>query len=577
MSNNVLIIGGVALGPKVAARCSRLDPHAKVTMIDQDEYISYGGCGIPYYLSGDVSQLNSLRTTVAHVIRDPQFFDTVKSVNVNIQTKAIKINRAEKTVIVENTLTKKQETLSYDKLVLALGASARKLPIDGADLENVTPVTNLHHAQFVHGLCASGKVQNAVIIGAGFIGLEVAVALADVWGINVTVIEMQEHILPAVSNEHSARIAEKDLEKLGIKIITSEKITKLEGKDGKVSAVVTEKQTIPADLVISSIGFVPNTDIAKEAGIECIGNGAVKVDEFMRTNDENIYAGGDCCGVKNLITDKYTYLPLGSLANRQGRIIGTNVATTVNNRQDTFAGVVGTWAVKLHELSFAGVGLSLPMAQKEGFDAVCVTIEGDDHAHFYPDAQMTTLQIVVEKKTRKILGFQACSPATDAVKARVDAVAVLMQYGNATIDNLSNLEIAYAPPFASAMDIVNSVANVADNVLEGRFDMIQPLEFMNYWNEHEKNNILFIDMRPAHKHVVELQEKYPNNWLSLPLEQFKERMNEVPKDKKLILLCSSGTRSYEALLLLKHAGYTNMIGSLVGGMQTIKKRGNSVE
>lgn len=573
MGQNILIVGGVALGPKVAARYRRLDPEANILMIDQDSLISYGGCGIPYYISGEVAQIEGLRTTTANAIRDPAFFDAVKDIEVRTSVRALKINREEKTVLVEDLNTKKQELLSYDKLVLGLGAEARPLTVEGADLKNVTAATNLHQAKNVHELCVSGKVKNAVVVGGGFIGLEVAVALADMWGINVTIVEFMDQILPTVSNEHSARIAENDLKKLGITLALSEKVLKLEGEEGRVTRVITDKQTIEADLVIASIGFMPNSAIAKEAGLECIGNGAIKVDEYMRTSDSSIYAGGDCCSIKNLITQKDGYLPLGSLANRQGRIIGSNLA----GRNDTFEGYVGTWAVKLNELSFAGVGLTLPFALREGFDAVTIVAEGDDHAHFYPDSSMTTMQIVVERKTRRILGLQACSKNADAVKARVDATAALLQFGNPTIDNLSKVEVAYAPPFASAMDIINTIASVADNVLDARLVAIDPLEFIGLWNEHESNNILFVDIRPPHKHVLAIQENYPQHYLNVSLEELKSRMHEIPKDREVALVCSSGTRSYEALLTLKRNGYTNIIGSVFGGMQTLTKRGFTIE
>ncbi len=568
MSQNVLIIGGVALGPKVAARSKRINPDLNVTLVDQDEFISYGGCGIPYYISGDVTSIDALRKTVADVVRDPEFFDTVKNVNVRTRVRALKINREEKTVLVEDLMTSKKETLPYDKLVLGLGASPRPLPVEGAELAGVTAVTNLQEANYVHELCASGKVQNAVVVGAGFIGLEVAVALADMWGINVTVVEVFDQVLPAVSSEHSARIAEKDLKDLGVNLALSEKVLKLQGADGQVTHVVTDKQTLEADLVISSIGFIPNTGIAKDAGLECAKNGGVIVDKYMRTSDPNIYAGGDCCSIKNLITNKDGYLPLGSMANRQGRVIGSNVA----GKLQTFDGFVGTWAVKLNALSFAGVGLSLQAALAEGFDAVSVVTEGDDHAHFYPDAVVTTMQIIVEKGTRRILGLQACSTNTDAVKARVDAAAVLMQFGTATVDNLSNAEIAYAPPFASAMDIINGIANVADNVLDGRLVSIDPTEFIQYWENRAENNMFFVDARPPRKPIVAIQEAYPECWVNIPLEELKARMNEIPKDKPVVLICNSGTRSYETLLALKNNGYTNIVGSVLGGAQSLRKR-----
>ncbi len=567
MAKNILIIGGVALGSKVATRYRRLDSEANITLVDQDEFVSYGGCGIPYYLSGDVENLNGLRMTTAHVVRDPDFFNKAKDVKVRTRVKALKINREKKTVLVEDLNTNTQEELAYDKLVLGVGASARALPVEGADLEGVTAVTNLHQATQVHNMCASGKINNAVVIGAGFIGLEVAVALADTWGINVTVVEVFDQVLPTVSNPHSALIAKKDLEELGITVALNEKVMKIEGENNKVKAVITDKQSIEADLVISSIGFVPNTEIAKEAGLECIGNGAVKVDEYMRTSDKDIYAGGDCCGILNLITGKYGYLPLGSLANRQGRLIGSNLA----GLEQKFTGYVGTWCVKLGKLSFAGVGLTLAQAQREGLDAISVIAEGTDHAHFYPDANSTTIELVVEKKTRRILGCQASSESADAIKARVDVVAMIMQFANGTLDELSNAEIAYAPPFASAMDIINTVSNVADNAVSERFTTISPNNFEELWGAKQNDNLFVVDARPANENALGMQNAHPDYWLNIPLEQIKERYNEIPKDKPVALVCSTGTRSYETMLVLKKYGYTNIIGSLLGGMSTIRK------
>ena len=251
MSLNILVIGGVALGPKAAARAKRLLPDSTITMIDQGEYISNGGCGIPYFVGGDVPQMNGLRTTNAGVVRDEAFFRELKGVNAICHTRALSIDRRGKTVTVEDTKTGEQRQLAYDKLVIATGSSPRIPPIPGHDLKNVTSVTCLEAAQAVQQQCAASKVSHAVIIGAGFIGLEMAVALADMWGIKVTVIEMLDHILPAQLCKNFSKMAQYDLEKLGVTVLTGETVKELKGKDGAVCQVITDKRVLDAEEVIN--------------------------------------------------------------------------------------------------------------------------------------------------------------------------------------------------------------------------------------------------------------------------------------------------------------------------------------
>ena len=463
MAPNILIIGGVALGPKAAARAKRLMPDSNITMIDQGTYISYGGCGIPYFVGGDVPQMNGLRTTNAGVVRDEAFFKELKGVNAICHTRALSINRREKTVTVENTLTGEKSDMPYDKLVIATGSSPRIPPIPGADLKNVTSVTCLEAAKAIQEQCAARKINHAVIIGAGFIGLEMAVALADMWGIKVTVIEMVDHILPAQLCYNFSQMAKHDLEELGITVLTGEAVKELKGKDGAVCEVVTNKRTIEADEVIFSIGVTPNSKIASDAGIACHPRGGILVNTHMQTSDPDIYAGGDVVVLRNLISGDLTYLPLGSMANRQGRVIGTNIA----GGQATFEGVVGSWCVKLNKMYASGAGLTLHQARMAGFDAIEVSMEGSDKAHFYPGHTNTSINVVVDKQTRRVLGIQGMSTDGSAVKARTDAVAAMLQVSRPTLNDLSNLEVCYAPPFASAMDVINAAGNVADNVVSG--------------------------------------------------------------------------------------------------------------
>ncbi len=566
MPEKILIVGGVALGPKAASRCKRLMPDAEVTLVDENVYISYGGCGIPYYVSGEVQNLDDLRATPYHTIRDPEFFRAMKGVTVRNQTRALSIDRAAKTLLVKDVISGKEEKLPYDKLVLATGASPRVPPVEGKDLKNVLSLTRLEAADAIRTACQEGKINEAVIVGGGFIGLEAAVALADMWGVKVSVVEMMDQILPGVLSHSLARMAEHDCVSHKVDVYASEKVLKLEGKDGAVSKVVTDKRELPAQLVIFAAGFIPNGRLAKDAGLDVAPFGAVVVDEHMRTSDPAIYAGGDCVAIRNIITDKLGYLPLGSMANRQGRVIGTNLA----GGDATFPGYVGTWAVKLFEMSFCGTGLTVERARKEGYDAIGVSVEQLDRAHFYPEKNMMSLELVVDKPTRRVLGIQGACSAGDALKARVDAVAGVLQYARPTVEDISNLEVSYAPPFASAMDVVNVVGNVADNVLAGRFKPVTGDQFMELWKKRDQNHIFFIDARPA-KAGQAVQAQHPE-WHSIPLEEIAARVNEVPKDQPVAIICNTGLRAYDSLLILARNGITDVVNS-TGGMQAVGKMG----
>lgn len=566
MSEKILVIGGVALGPKAAARCKRLMPDADVTIVDENVYISYGGCGIPYYVSGEVNTLNDLRSTSYNRVRDPEFFRELKDIAVRTQTRALAIDRAAKTVLVRDVVSNVEERLPYDKLVLATGASPRVPPVDGRDLQNVFSLTRLEAAEAIRTACQAGKISEAVIVGGGFIGLEAAVALADMWGVKVSVVEMMGQILPGVLSPSLARMAAHDCQSHKASVYTSEKVLRLEGKDGAVSKVITDKRELDAQLVIFAAGFTPNGMLAAEAGLAVTPFGAVLVDEQMRTSDPCIFAGGDCASIKNIITGKPGYLPLGSMANRQGRIIGSNLA----GQADVFPGYVGTWAVKLFGMSFCGVGLTVESARKEGFDALSVSVEQFDRAHFYPEKSMMSLELVVERSTRRVLGLQGACAAGDALKARIDAVAGILQCARPVVADISNLEVAYAPPFASAMDVLNVVGNVADNVLAGRFTPITGDEFMELWKKRAENEIFFIDARPS-KAGQAVQAEQPD-WHAIPLEEVEARVNEIPRDRPVALICNTGLRAYESLLILARHGITGVMNS-GGGMQAVGKMG----
>lgn len=566
MSQHIVVIGGVALGPKTACRFKRLEPESRVTMIDQTAMISYGGCGIPYYVSGDVSDASELSTTSFHMLRDPKFFKEVKGVDVRILTRATRIDRENKCVEVENVQTGDKECITYDKLVIATGASPRRLGLPGEDLRGVNYVANPGDATRIREAISKGEVGNAVIIGAGFIGLEMAEAFADMWGVETSVVEITGQLMPRLVSPTLATMGQKHMEENGVSFYFGETVKALEGEDGVVKRVVTDKRVLDADAVIISAGVIPNSDLAKEAGLAVHERGGVYVDEFMRTNDPDIYAGGDCCLVKHLITGKDAFLPLGSMANRQGRIIGTNLA----GGSSTFDGVVGSFVVKLFETSMAGTGLSLESAKAAGFDAMSVLLIQLDRAHFYPTKELMTLEMVVDKPTRRVLGVQGFGSAGDAMVGRINAVAAILKSAP-TIDDVSNMELAYSPPFAAAMDILNTLANLADNALAGINRGVGPAGFKELWDNREKDACFFLDCREKGD-AASFMERNPEFWHNVPQGEIYDRLDEIPTDRPIVLVCNTGARSYEAQIMLDDKGYKN-VTNIHGGMAAIKKFG----
>lgn len=566
MSQHIVVIGGVALGPKAACRFKRLEPGSKVTMIDQSALISYGGCGIPYYVSGEVSEARELCTTSFHMVRDVEFFKEVKGVDVRTLTRATRIDRESKQVHIQDVTTGETSVLDYDKLVIATGATPRRLGLPGEDLAGVSYVCNPDDATRIREGISRGEVGKAVIIGAGFIGLEMAEAFADMWGVETSVVEITGQLMPRLVSPALAAMGQKHMEENGVEFYFGESVKAIEGEDGRVTRVVTDKRTLEADAVIIAAGVAPISDLARDAGLAVHDRGGVFVDEFMRTSDPDIYSGGDCAIVKHLITGQPVFLPLGSMANRQGRVIGTNLA----GGDARFDGVVGSFVVKLFETSLAGTGLSLEAALAAGFDAVSVLLVQLDRAHFYPTKELMTLEMVVEKTTRRVLGVQGFGSSGDAMVGRINAVAAILRH-QPTVDDISNLEMAYAPPFASAMDVLNSLANLADNVLRGINRGVGPDGFAELWEQRDTGSCYFLDCREE-ADAGEYLARNPGQWHNIPQGKLRERLAEVPRDRPVVLVCNTGARSYEAQIILDEQGFGNVV-NVQGGMAAIRKYG----
>jgi len=561
---NIVIIGGVAAGPKTACRLQRLNPTAHITILDQDNLISYGGCGIPYFVSGDVSDEKELRSTSFHVLRDEDFFTNAKGVEVLTRTRVNAIDRRNKLVNFTNLNSGEDGSLPYDKLVICTGSAPNNPPIPGANLDGVHRISDMHQAIAIKEKLARGKVGRAVVIGGGAIGLEMAESFADLWGVETTVIEFMPQILPRAVDRIFAMMVTSHMQKNGVQVLVSENVQKIEESEGAYK-VTTNKRSLAADIVIMAVGVHPRSELAREAGLLVAPRGGIIVNNRLQTSDPDIYAAGDCIETTNLVSGEKITAPFGSLANRQGRIVADNLAGIPS----VFNGVVGSFIMKAFESCIGSTGLSLESARAAGFEAERVITAQSDRAHFFPTQAIIPLQMVFDKRTRKVLGLQGFGPMTDAVLARIDSAAALIAKGG-TVEDFINLEMAYAPPFSTALDALNATANAADNFIDGRLRTVELDDFLNWMsNQSSRPDWLALDIRHPMEAKV-FKEKFQDTWLTIPYVEVRRRAAEIPTDKTIIIICNAGTRSSEIQRYLDSIGKPDSL--VLGGGFNIMRR-----
>jgi len=545
----VLIIGGVAAGPKTASKVIRLMPDAEVTVVEKGKLLSYAGCGLPYYVSGVVKEQNELLATPIGVVRDPVFFRKVKNVHVMNQTEAIQIDRAGKRVRVRALTGGEESWLDYDKLVLATGGTPVVPPIPNVGLERIFRLHGVHDAEGIRAVLAQATAQDVVIVGGGLIGVEATEALAEA-GCRVTIVEMLPQVLN-ILDWGIARLVEKHMESHGVKVLTGTKVLEFQG-DGHVSAVVTDQGTLPADMVILAVGVRPNVKLARDAGLEIGSTGAIRVDPHMRTSDPDVYAAGDCVESIDLVTGGPCFVPLGSTANKHGRVVAMNLC----GEEDTFPGVLGSTVCKVFDYCVGRTGLTETAARKAGYDVTTALAPGPDRAHYMPGASPLLLKIVVDTKTRRLLGAQATGPG--AGDKRIDVAAMAITAGM-TVDQLAQADLCYAPPYAPAMDNIITAANVARNKLDGKMVGVSPREVHEMLGAQE--DFVLLDVRsPAEYEEVRL----PGSTL-IPLGALRDRLGELPPDKPIVTFCKVSLRGYEAALILRAGGF-EQVRVLDGGV-----------
>jgi NADPH-dependent 2,4-dienoyl-CoA reductase/sulfur reductase-like enzyme/rhodanese-related sulfurtransferase len=550
----VVIIGGVAAGPKAASKILRLRPDAEVTIIEKGLLLSYAGCGLPYYVSGEIKDQKELMETPAGVVRDAAFFLNVKNFKVRNGTEAVEIDRKGKRVRVKALANGEESWLHYDNLVLATGASPVIPPIPGVDKKNVFTLHGVQDAEGIKTLLAEHKAKDVVIIGGGLIGVEATEALAT-HGCRVTIVEMLPQILNMLDWE-VARLVENYLESHAVRVMTNTQALALESRGSSIEHVThvrTDKGDLPADMVVLAIGVRPNISLAQKAGLH-IGEktGAIKVDGHMRTSDPDIFAAGDCVECIDRLTGQPCYVPLGSTANKQGRVVAVNIC----GGYELFPGVMGSSICKVFDYCVGRTGLTERAATAWGYEVITAMVPGSDRAHYMPQSKSLLIKIIADKRTERLLGVQITGPGEGA--KRIDVAATAITAGM-TLDQLANLDLSYAPPFASAMDNLITAANVVRNKRDGYMVGISAESVQRKIQTGE--DFVFLDVRSPKEYE---QEHLPKSTL-MPLGAMRKRLTEIPKDKEIITYCAISLRGYEASLILKAAGFKD-VKVLDGGM-----------
>ncbi len=528
MSMKVLILGGVAAGTKVAAKLKRMQFDSDVTILTKDADISYAGCGLPYYVGDVIQDRDKI------IVNTPEKFAALTGANVLTGREAIGLDAKAKQITVKNLAEGTESVLSYDACVIATGASSIVPPMKGIDLEGVFTMRTPDNADQLKQYIKTHQVKKAVIAGGGFIGLEIAENLKEE-GVDVTVIDMAPQIMPGFDTE-LAIYAQKHLEKVGIPILTATKMEEITG-DICATGVKTDKGLLGADVVILSLGIRPNTAFLKDTGLEFAKNGAILVDHSMRTALPDVYAAGDCAVVSNFQTGEQAWAPMGSSANMEGRLL----AEVLSGAEKEFHGVLRTAVVKMPGLNAARTGLNEIAAKEAGYDIETVVTVNDDKAHYYPGADNFITKLIADKKTHKLLGVQVLGPG--AVDKMVDIGVTAITLG-ATLEQLENMDLAYAPPFSTAIHPFVAAVNIMLNKLEGRFDTMTPAEYLE--NKGEGYRIIDVSPQPA----------LPN-FMFVDVAKVNSPLEGIAKDEKILLICAKGKRSYLLQQRLKHFGYTN--------------------
>lgn len=551
MSKRVVIVGGVAAGMKTAARLRRLDAEAEIIVLERGPQLSYGACGFPYFISGEVKSMDSFDHTPQGALRDSNYFAAVKGIDARCGCNVQKIDRVQKCVHYMEKGELKQ--LSYDVLVLATGSTPVKLPLPNADVAGIHSFWFPWDVEAVDKEIAEGGVKDVVIIGAGFIGLELAEAFVR-RGLHTSVLEQQDRLLPQLLDEDMAALLLRDTKNPLLDIYLEERAGAFTVENGKVSGVQTDKRVIPAQLVIVAVGVRPNVELAREAGLVIGPSGCIAVNEYLQTSDDAIYAGGDCAENTHRVSGAKVFVPMGSTANKHGRVIADNIC----GARKQYPGVLGTAACRFFEQEAGATGLNERTARQAGIDFASVVVPGSDRLGYMPGVGRIVLKLLAEKSSGRVLGAQAVGAS---VAKRIDTLAAAISLG-ATLEDLSGLDLAYAPPFNTPIENIATAANVLQNKLDGQLRSINPVDFEK---NRTQEDYLFVDVRTPAEVAAKRIADIPSR-VNLPLDTLRTAdISKMDKEQKIVTACQIDLRGYEAEVILRTRGFRDVY-SLEGGM-----------
>jgi len=537
IQRKVVVVGGVALGAGVAAKVRRMDEDAEVIIIERGPYVSFANCGLPYYLGDVITHREAL------LLHTPQSLRARFNIDVRIEEEAISLDRARKVVFIRRLVDGVTYEQPYDDLVLAMGAKPIVPPVPGITLDGIFRVRSVPDVDEMKAWIAQNKVRHAVVIGAGFIGLETVENLVHL-GIKVTLIEKARQVLPPFDTEMTA-LALRELRCLEVDVILGDGITGFEGLENAEFVLLESGMRVKGDMFVLGLGVQPDNAISLAAGLETGIRGSLKVNEYLQTSDPHIYSGGDLAEIIHRVDGKTKWIPLAAAANKQARIIGTNIV----GGKEKFRGAQGTSIVRVGDVTLAMTGLTEREATSEKLDFFVSYNTSGHHASYYPGATDLTIKLVVERPSGRILGGQVAGDT--GVDKRIDVIAMAISAGM-NVRDLEAADLAYAPPFSSAKDPVIMAAMAAENILDRRITAVYQLE--------DVPQARILDVRNA----VEVKDGMLLGAVNIPLDELRQRAAELDMDESWIVYCRSGQRSYFASTMLNGLGFKHVY-NLSGG------------
>ncbi|MCF8018126.1 conserved protein of unknown function [Petrocella atlantisensis] len=549
MSKKVLIVGGVAGGAGTAARLRRMDDQAKIIMFEKGPYISFANCGLPYYIGGTIKNREEL------LLQTPEGFGNRFNVDVRVNNEVLKIDRENKKVIVKDITTHKTYEESYDTLVLSTGSTPLVPNIQGIDSANIFTLWTIPDVDRIKEYVLSHNLKTATVIGGGFIGLEMAENLHDL-GLDVSIAEMAPQVMMSIDYD-MAQLIHGHIAKKAVHLHLNNGVKSFKARGPVTDVILSDGTTIESDIILLAIGVKPNGSLAIESGLKTNERGGVIVDAYLRTSDPNIYALGDMIEVEDFVSGQKTMVPLAGPANKQGRIVADNIS----GLKKTYNGTQGTSVAKVFDMTVASTGNNEKSLERQGLtyekDYLVALITKSSHADYYPGAKDLTLKLIFDLEG-KILGAQAIGQ--EGVEKRIDVIATAIRFG-ATVKDLIELELSYAPPYSSAKDPVNMVAYVADNIISKKMAPIRSEEIEGL----DKSKFMILDVRTPEEVAYGAIEGHMN----IPLDDLRERIQELPSDKEIIIYCAVGFRGYLASTILNPAGFKTR--NLLGGYNYYRK------